>query len=95
MNQTQHEEKERDSKVINRSTVFQIINSAFLTAHNQLKNRTQSEQDTIGNLLTVLELELKKDLKEIKVESCGTTTTYVPTEWVKTSTDINDINHSC
>jgi len=66
------EEIEREDKVrhettfINKKEVMTVIKSQFDSAKKTLETRSQSDQNLLGNFFTVLELELKKQLKTLK-----------------------------
>lgn len=59
------DERERLTKMVPKQKVMETVKKSFEFAHEQLAGRTLSEQSIIGNMLTTLELELKKDLKAL------------------------------
>ena len=66
MNETQQHETKRNSKMLNKTEVLEVIKRHFEDALNGIKLRPESDQVLIGNFLTSLELELKKDIKSLK-----------------------------
>lgn len=56
----------RESVMIHKAEVMRIVKRHFCDAINSLEKRSAYDQSIAGNMLTVLELELKKDLKLIK-----------------------------
>jgi len=63
------DEQARGRKMVPLLDVLNIVKSNFNHHHNQLeKQRTIEEQTIIGGVITVIELELKKDLKELDKE---------------------------
>ena len=59
-----HEEI-RTNQTINRKLVLDIIKDNFNDVHTQLKIRSQEEQLIIGNLITVLEMNIKNEVKQL------------------------------
>ena len=59
------DERERSSKMVPKQKVMETVKKSFEFAHTQLAGRTPEEQTVIGNMLTTLELEMKKDLKAL------------------------------
>jgi hypothetical protein len=59
-----HEEI-KTNQTINRKLVLDIIKDNFNDIHTQLKIRTQEEQLIIGNLITVLEMNIKNEIKQL------------------------------
>lgn len=59
------DERERSTKTVSKQKVLKVIKDSFEFAHEQLKGRTPEEQSIIGNFITTIELELKKDLKAL------------------------------
>lgn len=59
-----HEEI-RTNQTINRKLVLDIIKNNFNDIHTQLKIRSQEEQLIIGNLITVLEMNIKNEVKQL------------------------------
>lgn len=59
-----HEEI-RTNQTISRKLVLDIIKNNFNDVHTQLKIRTQEEQLIIGNLITVLEMNIKNEIKQL------------------------------
>jgi hypothetical protein len=55
----------RESKLLKKTEVLKTVNSHFEDAIKKLKNRSAYDQTIIGNLLTTIELELKKDIKQL------------------------------
>lgn len=51
---------------VNITEVLQVIKDNFDFIHNQVKGRRPEEQNIIGDCLTVLELEIKKEIKKLK-----------------------------
>lgn len=62
-----HEEKQRnDSTYVNKHEVIECIKRHFNIVNDSLPNRNNGEQNIIGNFVTVLESELKKEIKQLK-----------------------------
>jgi len=59
-----HEEI-KTNQTINRKLVLDIIKDNFNDVHTQLKIRSQEEQLIIGNLITVLEMNIKNEVKQL------------------------------
>ncbi len=71
---TQHEldEASRKLQLISKEEAIETIKNHFELAHKQLLIRSAYDQTILGNLLTCLELEIKKDFKQLKtVKSNG------------------------
>lgn len=66
MNLTTEHESKRNGKMVNKTEVLEVIKKHFDDALIGVKLRSESEQTIIGNFLTSLELELKKDIKSLK-----------------------------
>lgn len=67
MTEIDHEEKERnDSIYVNKHEVIECIKKHFNIVNDSLPNRNNGEQNIIGNFVTVLESELKKEIKQLK-----------------------------
>lgn len=62
-----NEEKIRDNKTVLLKDVLDVIKTNFEFIHLQIKARSLEEQTIIGDTLTTLELEIKKELKDIKI----------------------------
>jgi hypothetical protein len=62
-----HEQHEldRNKVVILKHEVLRIVKQTFCDAYETHKNRSPEDQNVIGNLITVLESELKKQIKEL------------------------------
>lgn len=67
MEEITQEETIRDNQVILLKDVLNVIKSNFDFIHTQIKGRRLDEQTIIGDTLTTLELEIKKEIKEIKI----------------------------
>lgn len=59
------QEEIRTNQTINRKLVLDIIKANFNDIHTQLKIRSQEEQLIIGNLITVLEMNIKNEIKQL------------------------------
>ena len=59
------QEEIKTNQTINRKLVLDIIKDNFNDIHTQLKIRTQEEQLIIGNLITVLEMNIKNEIKQL------------------------------
>jgi hypothetical protein len=59
-----HEEI-RTNQTVNRKLVLDIIKDNFNDVHTQLKIRSKEEQLIIGNLITVLEMNIKNEVKQL------------------------------
>jgi hypothetical protein len=60
------------NKLIEKRGVLEAIKDLFTQEHETLKKQPIAEQNIIGSKLTVLEIELKKLIKGLKVmESAG------------------------
>ena len=57
------EEQKRDTANVTLREVLNIVKGTFEFYHKQLVGRTETDQRIIGDFLTSIELELKKDLK--------------------------------
>lgn len=66
MNITHDHEQIRTTTMINKTEVLEMIKTHFSDALTGLKLRKKSEQTIVGDLLTSLELELKKEIKSLK-----------------------------
>lgn len=66
MNITHDHEEQRFKKSVSKVEVLDIIKSNFDNALLSLKLRNEREQTIVGNLLTTLELELKKEIKALE-----------------------------
>jgi hypothetical protein len=58
----------RETEMINKSDVLKIVKQHFCDANNSLKIRSAYDQTIMGNMLTVIELELKKEIKKLKIK---------------------------
>lgn len=65
ISQEQLDSAARERKVVKKQEVLKAVNDNFSQAINSLKNRSAYDQTVIGNLLTTIELELKKDIKKL------------------------------
>ena len=63
--QTELDEAKRESVTVNRLEMLRIVKKHFCDANNSLKTRCAYDQTVMGNFLTVLETDLKKDLKKL------------------------------
>ncbi len=54
-------------ELINKEEVLELVKNYFSEVHDSLKLRNESEQNIVGNLITVTELELKKEIKNLKI----------------------------
>lgn len=63
--ETELQEEIRTNQTINRKLVLDIIKDNFNDVHTQLKIRSQEEQLIIGNLITVLEMNIKNEVKQL------------------------------
>ena len=59
------DQKARENKKVRLLDVINVIKDNFNFQYNQLEKRTAEEQVIIGSLINSLELEIKKDLKEL------------------------------
>lgn len=67
INEVDKEVIERNENVfINKHEVIECIKKNFNLVSDTLPNRNSSEQNIIGNFITVLESELKKEIKQLK-----------------------------
>lgn len=55
------------NKLIEKREVLEVIKDLFMEEHKTLKRQSVNEQNIIGNKLTVIEIELKKRIKELIV----------------------------
>lgn len=51
--------------MIDKDKVLEIIKAHFSNEHYRLKLRPQDHQHILGNVLTVLEIEIKKEIKSL------------------------------
>lgn len=68
MNQEQLDqlEAEKRKSLVNKHDVLTIIKRTFDVSDERLfRSRSKEDQSIIGNLLTVLEMDLKRDIKEL------------------------------
>lgn len=66
-NQEDREEHQRNiSTYINKREVIECIKKKFNVINESIPRRNVDEQNIIGNFITVLESELKKEIKELK-----------------------------
>jgi len=65
--QEQLDEAQRKEYYINREEVLNIIKTHFNDIHASLKIRSTYDQTICGHLITCLEMDLKNDVKKIKV----------------------------
>lgn len=65
ISQEQLDSAARERKVLKKHEVLNVVNDNFSQAINSLKKRSAYDQTVIGNLLTTIELELKKDIKKL------------------------------
>jgi hypothetical protein len=65
--QQELDEAQRKEYYINREEVLNIIKTHFNDIHASLKIRSTYDQTVIGHLITVLEMDLKNDVKKVKV----------------------------
>lgn len=63
--QDEKDEQRRESTVIRKAEVIDMVEKHFLDAIRRLKIRSEKDQEIIGSLLTVTEQDLIKDLKTI------------------------------
>jgi hypothetical protein len=65
----QHEQDDlsRSKEMVLLQKVLTVIKDNFSDAHNQMKGRSQSDQTIIGGTLTSLEIEIKKEIKELPI----------------------------
>ena len=63
--ETELQEEIRTNQSVNRKLVLDIIKDNFNDVHTQLKIRSQEEQLIIGNLITVLEMNIKNEVKQL------------------------------
>ena len=62
----QQEKQRNDSIYVNKHEVIECIKRHFNIVNDSLPNRNSGEQNIIGNFVTVLESELKKEIKQLK-----------------------------
>lgn len=62
----QQEQERKNSIYVNKHEVIECIKRHFNFINNSLHNRDNDEQNIIGNFITVLESELKKEIKQLK-----------------------------
>lgn len=60
------EEKDRDNLLVLKREVLRIIKDEFDSKMNQLKVRSLEHQSIIGDTLTDVELEIKKQIKSLE-----------------------------
>lgn len=66
MTEIEKEEIERDKNTfINKKAVLDLIVSQFDLIRNSMGNRDLHQQTLIGNFITVVESELKNDIKKL------------------------------
>lgn len=66
-NQEDREEHQRNiSTYINKREVIECIKKKFNAINESIPRRNVDEQNIIGNFITVLESELKKEIKQLK-----------------------------
>jgi len=66
--QEQLDEAQRKEYLINREEVLNVIKNHFNDIHASLKIRSTYDQTIIGNIITCLEMDLKNDVKKVKVK---------------------------
>ena len=62
----QQEKQRNDTTYVNKHEVIECIKKQFNIVNNSLPSRDNFEQNIIGNFVTVLESELKKEIKQLK-----------------------------
>lgn len=65
MSQTETDESKRDEIKVLLKDVISIVKENFDQKMKQLEGRSSQDQTIIGNTLTTLEIELKKDIKNL------------------------------
>lgn len=65
------------NKLIEKGEVIEIIKNLFTEEHETLKKHPINEQNIIGNKITVIEIELKKRIKELSVIEIIKGTIYI------------------
>lgn len=68
--ETEIDEKERDNKKLLKHEVLSAIKKSFEQKFENMKNRTEQEQNFLGNFLTVFEMELKSEIKKLPEVEC-------------------------
>jgi hypothetical protein len=56
----------KDNTVMNKAQVMEAVDKVFGEHIHHLKTRSAAEQTIVGNIITVLEGDLLKELKKIK-----------------------------
>lgn len=56
----------RESIYVNKHEVLRVIKEQFDIINSSLPNRDSFEQNIIGNFVTVIESEIKKEIKQLK-----------------------------
>ncbi len=64
--QAELDEAARKKYLINKEDALNIVKQHFSDAHKQLINRPAYDQTIIGNIFTVIESDIKKDIKVLK-----------------------------
>ena len=59
------EEKTRDNQLVKLKDVLDIIKGNFDFIHVQMNGRSREDQMILGGTITTLELEIKKELKQL------------------------------
>ena len=63
------DQKARENKTVRLLDVINVIKDNFNFQYNQLDKREPNEKVIIGSLINSLELEIKKDLKELDIQA--------------------------
>ena len=66
--QTKIDTIKRNGVLVPLREAIAVVQKHFNEMHDQLPNRNSLEQHIIGGFITSLELEIKKDLKELQKE---------------------------
>lgn len=60
------DEEVRKKEMVSLEQVLSIVKSAFNDIHIQMVSRKKEEQMIIGDLVTVLEMNIKSEIKDLK-----------------------------
>lgn len=64
---TEYTKELHENEYVNKRELLTLVKEHFDKIHKTLPLRNQQEQNAIGNLITVIESDLKKDIKALKV----------------------------
>ncbi len=64
--QTELDEFHRECLKVSKLEMLRIVKKHFCDANTSLKTRSSYDQTIMGNFLTILETDMKKDLKKLK-----------------------------